>query len=501
MTNNSFRAIMISRRDFTKGLAIFGAGAAVFGLDACTNTDQPGQTSSTPTAQPQATQTAVSSQPFPGNVILGRPTANSITSSLLSAAIFEVYAEYGTGSGNYVRQTGHINLQPNQPVELDMSGLSQNTQYYYRLRYRPSGQSDFLAGTEATFHTQRSSGDNFIFTVQADWHHDENTAENIYITTLANALAAKPDFHIDLGDTFMGDKWAKNYTDLAARYADERRLFSPLCTSTPLFLVNGNHEGENGWTINNNANSLPIWASNCRNLYYPNPIPDDFYSLSTVKDTLSGLRRSYYSWSWGNSLFVVLDPYWYTVSAKSPSGWDWTLGKEQHDWLVTTFGKSKATFKFVFCHNLVGGFDMGSNGNGRGGIEAAKFYEWGGLNTDGSWGFDNQRPGWGKPIHQLFVDNKVTIFFHGHDHFYGKQILDGVTYQECAQPGETNNMIHADEYGYKSGEFIGSSGYMRIQVAADRVVADYISTYLPAQETATHKNGEIASSYTLRAIG
>ncbi|MCX6013643.1 MAG: metallophosphoesterase, partial [Chloroflexi bacterium] len=166
------------------------------------------------------------------------------------------------------------------------------------------------------------------------------------------------------------------------------------------------------------------------------------------------------AWTWGDALFVVLDPYWYSQGGKNPSGWNLTLGKEQYDWLATTLEKSHAKYKFVFTHNLVGGLDMGGTGNMRGGVEAAGFYEWGGNNADGSWEFDKNRQGWGKPIHQLLVDNHVTIFFHGHDHFFGKQELDGVVYQECPQPGAINDKNHADEYGYKSGTFVDGSGHL-----------------------------------------
>ena len=67
----------------------------------------------------------------------------------------------------------------------------------------------------------------------------------------------------------------------------------------------------------------------------------------------------------------------------------------------------------------------------RGGAEAAAYFEWGGENADGSWGFDTQRPGWGGvPIHQLMVENGVSAYFHGHDHQYVYETRDGIVYQE-----------------------------------------------------------------------
>jgi hypothetical protein len=92
--------------------------------------------------------------------------------------------------------------------------------------------------------------------------------------------------------------------------------------------------------------------------------------------------------------------------------------------------QGRARFTFVFSHHLLGG-----NGtDARGGAAFARFFEWGGRNLDGSWGFDKQRPGWPAPIHQLLVENRVTAWFHGHDHLYAREQLDGVSCQEVPQP-------------------------------------------------------------------
>ena len=188
-----------------------------------------------------------------------------------------------------------------------------------------------------------------------------------------------------------------------------------------------------GWTARRSDN-LAVWATQARQTFYPNPTPDAFYSGSTTAEPLIGVRDGYYAWTWGDALFVVLDPYWYSTekprAADGADNWDLTLGEAQYQWLKQTLETSDARFKFVFAHNLVGGMDQ----NMRGGIEAADKYEWGGKNADGSWGFADHRPGWPMPIHQLLVENDVTIFFHGHDHLFVKQDLDGIVYQEVPQP-------------------------------------------------------------------
>jgi hypothetical protein len=190
----------------------------------------------------------------------------------------------------------------------------------------------------------------------------------------------------------------------------------------------------------------------------------------------------------------------------STDRWGWTLGKKQYDWFKSTLENSNAKYKFVFIHHKTGG----DNPYGRGGIKSAGFYEWGGKNADGSWGFDTKRPGWGvdaehpngTPIHQLMVENGVTIFFHGHDHAFAHEELDGIVYQECpkpdeAVPPETSYLVEPDAGGdhYPDADTLPASGSMTVRVAPDGVHVEYVKCYLSGQGT----NGEIAYSYTVTA--
>jgi len=209
-----------------------------------------------------------------------------------------------------------------------------------------------------------------------------------------------------------------------------------------------------------------------------------------------GFPQNYYEWEWGNALFVVLDPYRYTTSrSKKGDNWNRTLGETQYGWLKKTLEESSAKFKFVFIHNLVGGADESM----RGGIEAAKYFEWGGYNNDGVYEFDARRPGWGAPIHRLLVRNNVTILFHGHDHFFAKQDLDGIVYQLLPQPGHRGSAVvrNAAEYGYLKGILLSSSGHIRVTVSKEKVRVDYVKALLPKDETRGSQNGEIACSYTI----
>ena len=49
------------------------------------------------------------------------------------------------------------------------------------------------------------------------------------------------------------------------------------------------------------------------------------------------------------------------------------------------------------------------------------------------------------PIHQLLAANGVTMFFHGHDHIYARQELDGVIYQTLPEPADPNYALYFEQ--------------------------------------------------------
>ncbi|MEI7434664.1 MAG: metallophosphoesterase family protein, partial [Methanomicrobiales archaeon] len=348
-----------------------------------------------------------------------------------------------------------------------------------------------------SFHTWRAPGSSFVFDVQADSHLDERANEQLYMRTLENELSDKPDFLIDLGDTFMTEKLPGKETGaVLQQYLRQRTDLSIIGHSVPLYLVLGNHDGEAGYSTDNGRNTLAPLSLQFRKQYFPNPEPDGFYTGNSVNDSVTGKKQDYYAWEWGDALFVVLDPYWYTTAKPggTADGWAWTLGETQYQWLEQTLQKSNATYKFVFAHQLVGG-----DSQGRGGTEFASLYEWGGKNPDGSWGFDQQRPGWGVPIHQLLVDNNVTAFFHGHDHFFDKQEIDGIVYQEVPQPAtiSPSGASPGAEYGYVSGVSLGSPGHLIITVSPESARVDYIRSHLPGENKSGEQNGAVVYSYSL----
>jgi hypothetical protein len=421
------------------------------------------------------------------DVIPDRPTDNSITLSIMTYQNAECYIEFDLVPNSYSQQTSLYTLNGIQPVEILISGLQANSAYTYRVRYRAVSTSDFLATEGATFFTQRATGSSYTFTIQADSHLDSNSSLALYAQTLANERADNPDFVIDLGDTFMTDKY-QPYTNAAPQYMAQRYFLGQL--GSPLYLVLGNHDGE-GAPKGQNGLEMSVWSAQLRTKYFPNPFPDGFYTGNSIPDKNIGALQDYYAWEWGDALFIVLDPYWFTPPQRGTDTdlWNPTLGQAQYIWLKATLEASHAKWKFVFIHQLIGGADK----NGRGGVEVASFFEWGGKNADGSYGFDLNRPEWGIPIHQMLINNHVTAVFHGHDHLFVRQELDGIVYQEVPQPAATasTGTRNAAEYGYHSGNILDGSGYLRVSVSPTGVNVDFIRSLLSQPDA-------LAFSYTIK---
>lgn len=432
------------------------------------------------------------------SIILGRPTDKSITISVLFDQNVNFYIEYGSTSTIYNKSTATINGAGNVPYEIEITDLNFNTKYFYRIRYKSNSVANFTASAEYYFQTQRDKGAIFSYTVESDEHlYDKKGIRSMYQVTLNNQALDKPDFMLSLGDIFGDDHNPNSITsnDLDLLHKDYRQYLGSICHSIPFYISLGNHEGENDYYLNQNVpNNLAIWGTYWRKNYYPNPAPNSFYSGNLDNEPFGiGSPENYYAWTWGDALFVVLDVYRYqNINSDKPINWDWTLGNKQYNWLRSTLEGSNSKYKFVFAHHI--------RGQGRGGLTNAKLFEWGGYESDGkTYGFDKNRPGWGKPIHQLFKDNGVNIFFQGHDHLFAHEVLDGVHYQEVPMPSDSTYMIgklaNADAY---TADTLDGTGHIKVTVSSSCVKVDYVKAYLPKDTLdGKHKNREIGFSYTV----
>jgi hypothetical protein len=458
-----------------------------------------------PALPPLSTVQASDGVTFMATELLCRPTDHSVTVNVVAAQSIEAYFQYGTAPGVYTGQTGTATSPGGTPVQVVIDGLAADTRYYYRMVYRQVGTPDWVYRDEHSFRTQRAPGSTFTFTIISDSHMNGGGGSvSLYQQTLNNVLAEHPDFHLDLGDTFWMDGVTSS-TVANQHYVQQRVYMGTISASVPIFVSVGNHDQEEAWHLDDTgdpATSPPVLGANARKKYFPNPVPDAFYSGNTDPYSyLSGdhLREDYYAWTWGDALFVVIDPYWYTYTKPfignagggetsdvgSGDRWDWTLGLQQFNWLKQTLETSHAEYKFVFDHHPVGG----AEDYVRGGAGPANLVEWGGYNLDGkTWGFSTRRPGWGDtPVHQLMVANRVTAYFHGHDHLYGYEARDGVVYQEVPSAGLTGSVLSSYYSNPYTIKVLPSPGHLRVTVSPSKVTVDYVS------ET----NGQVAYTYSI----
>jgi Calcineurin-like phosphoesterase len=447
------------------------------------------------------------------SLVLGRVTDKSVTVSAVAKEDLEGYFEYGSVPGHYTSRTGLVKLNTHQPLEAVFANLQPDTPYFYRLQYRKAGETAFQARPECRFHTQRAPGSAFTFAIQGDSHPErpQMSEPNLYARTLLNAAKDKPDFYICMGDDFsVAPVREVSFAAVAERYALQRPFLGLVGQGAPVFLLNGNHEQASLFNFEqtDERHQVAVHAQNARNQFYPTPAPDGFYSGDAQPLAGIGLRKDYCAWTWGDALFVVLDNYWHSP-AQVDSGFrereagggkgggrgqrDWwalTLGEPQYQWFKKTLAESRAKYKFVFAHHVMG--------SGRGGIDECDFYEWGGRSRRGDWEFDQRRPGWELPVHQLMVKHGVTIFFQGHDHLFCQQERDGIIYQEVPMPADQGYQAYnADRY--QSGVKLPNSGHLRVTVSPEQVKVDYVRAYLPQDETDRNKTGDVAHSYTIPA--
>jgi hypothetical protein len=197
-----------------------------------------------------------------------------------------------------------------------------------------------------------------VFGVQGDSHPE------LYARTLLNAASGKPDFYICMGDDFSVDTLRTiNANEIAERYALQRPFLGLVAQSAPLYLLNGNHEQASLFNYNQTdiRRDVAIGTQNARNRYFPTPAPDAFYTGNAEPLASIGLLKDYYSWTWGDALFVVLDNYWHSPvlvdtgfqerhdgggrQGRGGGGdrdwWGLTLGDAQYHWFKRTLEQSK----------------------------------------------------------------------------------------------------------------------------------------------------------------
>jgi len=476
--------------------------------------------------------------------MVARPTDSTITFNMRNRSEVDVRVDIGTHPLNLRQGILVSDAARDSMIEETITGLLPNTEYYYKVLYRKASDTDFEdyvvykardtdTGTYS-FHTARTEGETFVFTVTTDEHGinemkytdlpfyalGESKIETIY----SNIVDDNSDFHFSLGDLVNQNGWMANVlfdstyemTELANEYMRQR--IKHLSVQVPFFYCIGNREHEEGWKYGD-ADSLHAYAVRSRLKVWPNPqVGGDFYTGDTTQ-TIYGRREGYYAWTWGDVLFVVLDDYGYTTvnPQDEPEAWEWTLGTDQYSWLFDTLSNSDATWKFVFTHQLMSSsMSLGSRAYGRGGAECAKYsvygkgsYEWGGEDSSGVNQYSVKRSTWTHgPIHDFLDSLGVQIVFKGHDHGYVYQDqlapVHYLTIPKTTQASSGYALANDNEYPDTENNVKKyCTGHVRVTVyGSDSTKVEYVRGVVPeetplVEDEVTINNKDVAHSFTI----
>jgi predicted phosphodiesterase len=263
----------------------------------------------------------------------------------------------------------------------------------------------------------------------------------------------RPDFILLLGDsTGIGAayKWSglglkgpdsglteqdyDNYSKLF--WLRMRKMFSALSPCIPIYLVQGNHDGESSY------DTAKFYAKKYRKKYFRQPgirhggsIDENYFPMIWGADFLGGRAP----------LFIILDNESYNQEWMSPTKLeDWTLGKQQKDWLKTIL-TYETDWKFSFFHHVLGGWPRGTN-------ESLTDYAYG---RGPLFTYEDYRHYCADPnlveqvsLTQMMLENRLNVLFYGHDHiFHARSIQAGAghkTYGICV--GSTKHKGELDWY-------------------------------------------------------
>ena len=403
------------------------------------------------------------------NVLAGRPTASSVTLNVIPRSNVPWIVEWGQKPESLPYHSKKQETPSGQPVEMSIENLEPSTAYYYRIRNISENLHQKSPAFRGTFHTQRTNEESFVFTVTTDSHlvpHYPRSPVSPFAEVIARLNAEKTDFHITLGDEAMTHAVgigmiAGNQPDADLCYENFRKHYETSAKKTPFFYCIGNHEGE-GFIDEHFGHSYQLAkiSQKARMKHIPNPLPGTYPEGGSQ-------TSNYFAWTWGDALFIVIDPYTYsTTNPIKPE--DWTLGQNQMKWLESVLMNSTKKWKILFQHQLVGGSVFPQN-----------YGSYGQFRNYGRGGSAFARVGEQQKIHDLMIKYRGNIIFKGHDHVYADEEVDGIRYITCGRTlGKRNKKqqwVSLDDFSkLYPGGFDCTHGYTRVKVAPDGVTVTYI---------------------------
>jgi hypothetical protein len=464
---------------------------------------------------------------FWGKEMLCRPKPTSMQVNVIPHRNAEAYIEWGTDGVTFPNVTSVSFIAAEAAKEFTMTGLSPDSEYFYRLRCRPAGGGTYETGPTRSFLTLPAAGQQARLCVTTDIHVTNQLALGLdgsmalleqTIDYMAGYLGPER-YHmwLDLGDLVVmrAQRIIFDLEEAEQRFRTARAYVDRAAHSLPFVFVRGNHEEVNGWDYDGTAENTMIWAGKMLLKYCAPPRPDDYYDGNDVSYPDLGVPGDYFAFDVGNLRIRALDPYLFSLTRPhnghgeingSLNGWDWTLGDQQYLWLHDDLVDHQTPFSLVAIHHLTSCYDEPGAYYGRGGIEVAKFsvdgrtsFEWGGEDSTGAYVLPAMRPNFvhGAP-HDMLVTLGNQVVLKGHEHFHARQTLDGMVYLTMSKPDDNGEQT-GDLWGWRFSAHYPepvtlaetNSGFYSILVEDSSATYSYVQTY------PTDGLGTVRDSFTI----
>jgi len=325
----------------------------------------------------------------------------------------------------------------------------------------------------------------------------------------------EPDIIINLGDTLgletsvrereWGPEMPKKNLNLGAQMLWERlrRVWSPITPWVMYDLALGNHDGEEGYDparpFGINWRLKLFRMPNEYSFQYKTKVPQPRFG-PVGNFAISSLRghEDYHLVKWGNDIdLIILHASGYTPNY--PLTIDkWTLGAKQKEWFKRTLCSSSSLWKFVFSHNVIGGWptSLVERIKVRPGIFTyAGTYRRGPLFSEIDYERYHDDPSMVEQTYltELCRRNGVRAWFYGHDHVskikeigknYEGKMMIGMC---CGGPRFTSNNFYKilhyerwlENYGnpdvYPPSVYTGP-GIVKLTITSEQVIINYLTS-------------------------
>ena len=311
-------------------------------------------------------------------------------------------------------------------------------------------------------------------------------------------LAAEdPDVAINLGDTtgigaeYRWTDWGLPFNALTATDYDYiartlwyrmRKAYSGLTPNVPTLIVQGNHDGEEGY------NPARSYAAAWRQKLFTQPDATTYPEGGHPNGSYYALTLGADGKNQDGVQFIVLDVMG-AMAALPQKPEEWTLGPGQRQWLEGVLADDTHEWSFTCQHHVLGGWPAAPEESdprpiayGRGNLFTAKDYT----------GYGDVTKIEQIQVTDLARTSRVRGLIYGHDHiFKATRIGDGKAYYDlqgvCAGSAKALGEIswwqesywqkHYGSYNKVPPDFYGPSGYTRLTVTKDQAQYDYVPVY------------------------